>query len=105
MIPILQLDVSRGYTAQGGGRVEKERDNTNRGSNNRDTTGRKRRQPHRLRMVRSRTNANEVVPEKGDCHIIHARDTRGLKQQILNVVAFSVFPGRLSPSIRSKTRT
>ena len=39
----LQLHVPRGHTAQGSCRVEQERDNTGRGSNNGDTTGRKRR--------------------------------------------------------------
>ena len=39
----LQLHAPRGHTAQDSGRVEKERDNTSRGSNNGDTTGRKRR--------------------------------------------------------------
>ena len=42
-IQTLQLHVPRGYTAQGSGRVEQERDNTSRGNNNGVTTGRKRR--------------------------------------------------------------
>ena len=42
-IQTLQLHVPRGHTAQGSCRVEQERDNTSRGSNNEDMTGRKRR--------------------------------------------------------------
>ena len=42
-IETLQLDVPRGHTAQGSCRVEQERDNTSRGSNNGHTTGQKRR--------------------------------------------------------------
>ena len=60
-----QLHVPRGHTAQGSCRVEQERDNTSRGSNNGDTTGRKRRQQHRLRVVRPRAHPEEVIPEKG----------------------------------------
>ena len=51
-IQTLQLHVPRGHTAQGSCGVEQERDNTGRGSTCGDTTGRKRRQQHRLRVVR-----------------------------------------------------
>ena len=40
-IQALQLHVPRGHTAQGSCRVEQERDNTSRGSNNGNTAGRK----------------------------------------------------------------
>ena len=42
-VQALQLHVPRGHTAQGSCRVEQERDNTSRGSNNGDMTGRKHR--------------------------------------------------------------
>ena len=42
-IQTLRLHVPRGHTAQGSCSVEQERDNTSRGSNNGDTTGRKHR--------------------------------------------------------------
>ena len=100
-----QLHVPRGHTAQGSCRVEQERDNTSRGSNNGDTTGRKRRQQHRLRVVRPRAHPEEVTPEKGNCYrAVQARDTLAFKQQMLNV-APSVFPSRLSPRSRTKIRT
>ena len=67
-IETLQLHVPRGHAAQGSCRVEQERDNTSRGSNNGDTTGRKRRQQHRLRVVRPRAHPEEVTPEKGKCN-------------------------------------
>ena len=109
-IQTLQLDVPRGYTAQGSCRVEQERDNRSRGSNNGDTTGRKRRQQHRLRVVRPRTHSKEVIPEKGNCHgAVQARDTLAFKQPMLNVnvnnVAPSVFPSLLCPRSRIKIRT
>ena len=95
----------RGYTAQGSCWVEQERDNTSRGSNNGDTTGRKRRQQHRLRAVRSRAHPEEVTPEKGKCNrAVQARDTLAFKQQMFNV-APSVFPSRLSPRSGTKIRT
>ena len=53
-IETLQLHVPRGHAAQGSCRVEQERDNTSRGSNNGDTTGRKRRRKNHLRVVRPR---------------------------------------------------
>ena len=103
--PKPQLHVPRGHTAQGSCRVEQERDNTSRGSNNGDTTGRKRRQQHRLRVVRPRARPEEVIPEKGKCYrAVLARDTLAFKQQMFNV-APSVFPIRLSPRSRTKTRT
>ena len=43
-IQTLKLQLPRGHTAQGSCRVEQERDNKSRGSNNGDMTGRKRRQ-------------------------------------------------------------
>ena len=104
-IQTLQLDVPRGYTAQGSCRVEQERDNRSRGSNNGDTTGRKRRQQHRLRVVRPRTHSKEVIPEKGKCHgAVQARDTLAFKQQMF-IVAASVFTCRLRPRSRTKIRT
>ena len=99
-----QLHVPRGHTAQGSCRVEQERDNTSRGSNNGDTTGRKRRQQHRLRVIRPRAHPEEVIPEKGKCYrAVQARDTLAFKQQVLNV-APSVFPSRLSPRSRTTIR-
>ena len=93
------------HTAQGSCRVEQERDNTSRGRNNGDTTGRKRRQQHRLRVVRPRAHPEEVTPEKGKCNrAVQARDTLAFKQQMFNV-APSVFPSRLSPRSRTKVRT
>ena len=78
---------------------------TSRGSNNGDTTGRKRRQQHRLRVVQPRAHPEEVIPEKGKCYIaVQARDTLAFKQQMFNV-APSVFPSRLSPRSRTKIRT
>ena len=68
MIQTLQLYVSRGHTAQGSRRVEKERDNTSRGSNNGATAGRKGGWQHRLRVVRPRTHPEEVIPEEGKCY-------------------------------------
>ena len=92
----------RGHTAQGSCRVDQERDNTSRGSNNGDTTGRKRRQQHRLRVVRPRAHPEEVIPEKGKRNrAVEARDTPTFKQQMFNV-APSVFPNRFSPSSRTK---
>ena len=41
---VCMYDVPRGHTAQGSCRVEQERDNTSRGSNNGEMTDRKRRQ-------------------------------------------------------------
>ena len=100
-----QLHVPRGHTAQGSCRVEPERDNTSRGSNNGDTTGRKRRQQHRLRVVRPRTHPEEVIPEEGKCNrAVQARETLAFKQPMLNVTP-SVFPSRLSPRGRTKIRT
>ena len=100
-----QLHVTRGHTAQGSCRVEQEQDNTSRGSNNGDTTGRKRRQQHRLRVVRPRAHPEEVIPEKGKCYrAVQARDTLAFKQQMFNV-APSVFPSRLSPRSKTKMRT
>ena len=91
--------------AQGSRRVEQERDNTSRGCNNGDTTGRKRRQQHRLRAVRPRPHPEEVTPEKGKCNrAVQARDTLAFKQQMFNVTP-SVFPSRLSPRSRTKIRT
>ena len=88
--------------AQGSCGVVQERDNTSRGSNNGDTTGRKRRQQHRLRVVRPRAHPEEVTPEKGNCYrAVQARDTLAFKQQMLNV-AQSVLPCRLSPRSRTK---
>ena len=64
-----QLHVPRGHAAQGSCRVEQERDNTSRGSNNGNTTDRKRRQQHRLwsdpehtrkRSSRRRASATEL---------------------------------------------
>ena len=84
-----------------------ERDNTSHGSNNGDTTGRKRRQQHRLRVVRPRAHPEEVTPEKGKCNRavqLQARDTLAFNQQMFNV-APSVFPSRLSPRSRTKIRT
>ena len=104
-IQTLQLHVPRGHTAQGSCRVEQERENTRRGSNNWNTAGRKRRQQHRLRVVRPRTHPEEVIPEKRKCYrAVQARDTLAFKQQMLNV-APSVFPSRLSPRSRTKIRT
>ena len=101
----LQPHVPRGHATQGSCRVDQERDNTGRGSSNGDTTGRKRRQQHRLRMDRSRTHPEEVIPEKDKCYrAFQARDTLAFKQQVLNV-APSVFPRSLSPRSRTNIRT
>ena len=101
----LQLHVSRGHTAQGSCRVEEERDNTSRGSNNGNMPGQKRRQQHHLRVVRPRTHPEEVIPEKSQCYrAVQARNTLAFKQQMLNA-APTVLPSRLSPRSRTKTRT
>ena len=101
-IQTLKLHVPRGHTAQGSCRVEQERDDTSRCSNNRDTTGRKRRYQHRLRMVCPGTHPQEVIPEKRKRNrAIEAKDTLAFKQHVLNV-APSVFPSRLN--LRSRTR-
>ena len=85
-IQTLQVHVPMGHTAQSSCRVEQERDNTSRGSNNGNTAGRKRRRQHRLRVVRPRKHAEEVIPEKGKCYrAVQARDTLAFKQQMLNV--------------------
>ena len=81
-----QLHVPRGHTAQGSCRVEQERDNTSRGSNNGDMPGRKRRQQHRLRVVRPRAHPEVVIHEKGKCYrAVQARDTLAFKQQVFNM--------------------
>ena len=101
-IQTLQLHVPREHTAQGSCRVEQERDDTSRCSNNGDTTGRKRRYQHRLRVVCPGTHPQEVIPEKLKRNrAIEAKDTLAFKQQVLNV-APSVFPSRLN--LRSRTR-
>ena len=54
--PTRQLHEPRERTVQGSCRVEQKRDNTSRCSNSADTTCRKRRQQHRLRVDRPRTH-------------------------------------------------
>ena len=104
-IQTLQLHVPRGHTARGSCRVEQERENTRHGSNNGDTTGRKRRWQHRLRVVRPRTHPEEVIPEEGKCYrAVPARETLAFKRHMLNV-APSVLPSRLSPRSSTKIRT
>ena len=91
-----QLHVPRGHTAQGSCRVEQEWDNTRRGSNSGDTTGRKRRQQHPLRVVRPRAHPEEVIPEKGKCcRAVQVRDMmcRPSNRDIPVVVAASAAGG------------
>ena len=61
-IQTLQLHAQRGMTAQGGSRVEEERDKTSRGSHNGDRIGSKCHEG----MIGSRTLPDEVIPEKGN---------------------------------------
>ena len=99
--PSLHLHAKRGMAAQGGSKVEEVRDKTSRGSCIVDTVGRKRHEQHHLGVIGSRTRAEEVMLEKGNCHrAAQARGTREFKQQAFNVAPY-MFLGRLSPRSRS----
>ena len=102
----MQLHAPRGGEApQCGSRVEEERDETSRGSQNRGMIRRKRCKRHRRCIIRSKTRPKEVIPEKlNRQRASRAHDTRAFKQQVFDM-APPVFSVCVSPRSRPKTRT
>ena len=101
----LSLHSPRRLPAQGGSGVEEERDTLSRGGDNSSTTGRQRREQHRLGVIGSLTRPDEVIPGQGACRrAAQARDTWAFTWQLF-YVAPSVVPGRLRPRSRSKIMT